>query len=57
MKITKKKGLFYLDPETKTDKEYFKNLITIIHNLDISVGRIPMISTLDRKMAKKKSKK
>jgi len=59
MKITKKKGLYSVEFETKTDKEYFYNILNLARKLDDAVGSVSVASIikfLDTKV-KKSTKK
>jgi hypothetical protein len=44
MKITKKKGLYSVEFETKTDKEYFYNLLNLARKMDDAVGSVSVAS-------------
>ena len=55
MKISKKNGYYRLEFETKTDKEYFYNLLDLVRKLEDAVGTVSLPSALKFRDTKKKS--
>ena len=56
MKIKKKSGYYRLEFETKTDKEYFYNLLDLVRKLEDAVGTVSLPSVLKFRGTKKKTK-